>query len=65
MSYTYFDTDIKSFEARLELRKADAIKSIEEGNWLTAQNAMNDCIGFEAVIAELKFQCERMEVENA
>ena len=59
-----FDTDIKSFEARLESRKEDAIKAIEEGCWLAAQNAMNDCIGFEAVINELRFQSERMEVEQ-
>ena len=60
----YFDTDVKSYRARLAMRKADAIKAIEDGAYLTAQNAMNDCIGFEAVITELVFQRERMEVEN-
>lgn len=60
----YFETDVASYKARLADRKADAIKAIEEGAYLTAQNAMNDCIAYEAVIIELVFQRERMEVEN-
>ena len=60
----YFDTDIASYNARLAYRKADAIKAIEEGAYLTAQNCINDCIGFVAVMNELAFQRERMEVEN-
>lgn len=49
---------IGSYKARLEGRKADAIKAIEEGHYLAAQSALNDCIGFEAVIRELEFQLE-------
>lgn len=59
----YFDTDIKNFKARLESRKADAIKAIAEGNYLVAQSAINDCVGFEAVIEELEYQSECMELE--
>lgn len=55
---------IGSFKARLERRKADAIKAISEGHYLAAQSAMNDCIGFEAVIEELEFQLEVMEVND-
>lgn len=49
---------IGSFKARLESRKADAIKAIEEGYYLAAQSALNDCIRYEAVIEELEFQLE-------
>lgn len=58
-------TSIKSYEKRLESRKADVIRFVTDGSWWNAQTAMGECIGFEAVIAELKFQLEVMEVNNA
>lgn len=58
-------TDIKSFKSRLSNRRNDAVKAIGDDEWLVAQNAINDCIGYEAVIDELMFQIDRIEVEQA
>lgn len=59
------ETSIKSYKRRLEGRKEDAIVAIREGAMWTAQIALGECIGFEAVIGELEFQLERMEADNA
>lgn len=58
-------TSIKSYKRRLEGRKEDAIVAIREGAMWTAQIALGECIGFEAVIEELEFQLECMEADNA
>ena len=57
-------TSIKSHEFRLEQRKKDAIRAIREGSYWQAQIALGECIGYEAVINEMRFQLEVMEVEN-
>ena len=58
-------TSIKSYKKRLEGRKEDAIAAIRDGAMWTAQIALGECIGFEAVIEELEFQLEVMGVEHA
>jgi|GEM_PF-2253739 len=63
------ETSIKSYQKRLEGRKEDAIVAIRDGAMWTAQIALGECIGFEAVISELEFQLEFqlevMEADNA
>lgn len=56
---------IKSYKKRLEGRKEDAIAAIKAGSLWTAQIAINEASGFEAVIDELEFQLECMGVDNA
>lgn len=65
MDVKYLETSIGSYEFRLENRKADAMAATARGYFLSAQDALNDCIRFEAVIRELKHQQECMEVNNA
>lgn len=58
------ETSIKSYEKRLEGRKEDAIAAIRDGSLWGAQVAISECMGYEAVISELEYQLECMEVEN-
>lgn len=64
MNQKDIQTSIKSYRKRLEGRKEDAIAAIRDGSMWTAQIALGECIGFEAVIAELEFQLEAMEVDD-
>lgn len=64
MTKKEIQASIKSYQKRLEGRKEDAIASIREGSMWTAQIALGECIGYEAVINELEFQLECMEVED-
>lgn len=58
-------TSIKSYQKRLDERKKDAIEAINGNHLWAAQLALSECYGFEAVISELEFQLECMEVSNA
>ena len=58
-------TSIKSYQKRLDERKKDAIEAINGNHLWAAQLALSECSGFEAVISELEFQLECMEVSNA
>lgn len=64
MSSYDIEASIKSFQNRLESRKKDVIESIQSGSLWVAQLALGECMGFEAVIEELEFQLECMEVEH-
>lgn len=64
MSKNFIITSIGSYKTRLKNRKADAIAAIKDDSYWTAQIALSDCIGFEAVIEELEFQLERAEVNH-
>ena len=57
------ETSIKSYKRRLEGRKEDAIAAIREGAMWTAQIMLGECLGYEAVINELEYQLDCMEVE--
>ena len=58
------ETSIKSYSKRLEERKADVVANIQAGSYWAAQIALGECMGFEAVIRELEFQLECMEVNH-
>ena len=59
----FIETSIGSFKTQLKNREADAIAAIKDGSYWTAQIALSECVGFEAVIKELEFQLEVMEAE--
>lgn len=64
MDKAFVITSIKSYKKRLEGRKEDAIAAIREGAMWTAQEALSECVTFEAIIRELELQLEVMEVNN-
>ena len=77
MDVDFVKTSIGSFKTRLKdreadaiaaikdgYREADAIAAIKDGSYWTAQIALNECAGFKAVIEELEFQLELMEVDD-
>lgn len=64
MDNDYVETSIKSFKARLKQRKDDVIAAVRDDSYWVAQTALNDCVAYEAVIAELEFQLEVAEVNN-
>ena len=56
---------IDSYKYRLDNRRKDAVMAILNGNYLTAESALGDCIAYEAVIKELQYQRQLMEADNA
>lgn len=63
MNRNDIEAGIGSYKYRLESRKNDVIEFVEKGQMWNAQIALGECIGYEAVIKELEFQLECMEVE--
>lgn len=59
------NTAIGSYKYRLDNRRKDAVMAILNGNYLTAESALGDCIAYEAVIKELQYQRQLMEADNA
>lgn len=58
------ETSIASYQHRLAERKKDAIEAINGNHLWAAQLALSECSGFEAVISELEFQLELIDVEG-
>ncbi len=65
MDVDFVKTSIGSFKTRLKDREDAAIAAIKDGSYWTAEIALSDCAGLKAVIDELEFQLEVMEVDNA
>lgn len=65
MDVDFVKTSIGSFKTRLKDREADAIAAIRDGSYWVAEIALSDCAGLKAVIEELEFQLEVMEVDDA
>lgn len=64
MTKTDIQTNIKSFETRLERCKQLAIRDIKEGHFVAAQAQLMDAAGYQAIIEEYRFQLEAMEVNG-
>lgn len=64
MDVDFVKTSISSYKTRLKEREADTIAAIKNGSYWTAQIALSECAGFKAVIEELEFQLEVMEVND-
>ena len=64
MSNSSIELGIGSFEYRLTERKRELVGFVMNEEWWNAERALGDCIGFSAVIDELKYQAELAEVEN-
>lgn len=62
MTASEIQTSVKSYQKRLEGRKEDAIVAIRDGSMWSAQIALGECIAYQAVIDELQFQLDDMEV---
>lgn len=64
MDVDFVKTSIGSFKTRLKDREAYAIAAIKDGSYWTAEIALSECAGFKAVIEELEYQLELMEVND-
>lgn len=57
------EKSIASYRHRMEMRKLVAVDAVRNGDWLVALGAINEAANYEAVMEELEFQIECMEVE--
>ena len=64
MARNSIERGIDCFKARLENSKKDVIEAVMNGNWWNAEIALGECVSFVAVVKELEYQLEVMEVEN-